>query len=77
MVEWDKEDYDMFIDYCDAIDHTTVRQIRKEHRKITPRNLTFLLLYEMGKNDEDIRRIMALSPEGLRSMRFRINHDSD
>ena len=77
MVEWDKEDYDMFIDYCDAIDHTTVRQIRKEHRKITPRNLTFLLLYEMGKNDEDIRRIMALSPEGLRSMRFRVNHDSN
>lgn len=77
MVEWEKEDYDMFIDYCDAIDHTTVRQIRKEHRKITPRNLTFLLLYEMGKNDEDIRRIMALSPEGLRSMRFRVKHNKD
>lgn len=77
MVEWDKEDYDMFIDYCDAIDHTTVRQIRKEHRKITPRNLTFLLLCSMGKSDEDIRQIMALSPEGLRSMRFRVNHNSD
>lgn len=77
MVEWSKDDYGMFINYYDAIDHSTVKILRDCHKNITPRNLSFLLLYEMGKNDDDIRRIMALSPEGLRSMRFRVKHDND
>lgn len=77
MVEWSKDDYEMFINYYDAVDHSTVKILRDCHKNITPRNLSFLLLYEMGKNDDDIRRIMALSPEGLRSMRFRVKHDND
>lgn len=77
MIRWSKEDYDMFIDYFDVINHPIVKKHRKEHKKLTPRTLTFLLLCSMGKSDEDIRQIMALSPEGLRSMRFRVNHDSN
>lgn len=75
MLEWSKDDYGMFINYYDAIDHSTVKKLRDCHKNITPRNLSFLLLYEMGKNDDDIRRIMALSPEGLRSIRYRVKHD--
>ena len=77
MIRWSKEDYDMFIDYFDVINHPIVKKHRKEHEKLTPRTLTFLLLCSMGKSDEDIRQIMALSPEGLRSMRFRVNHNSN
>lgn len=77
MIRWSKEDYDMFIDYFDVINHPIVKKHRKEHKKLTPRTLTFLLLCSMGKSDEDIRQIMALSPEGLRSMRFRLNHNSN
>ena len=77
MIRWSKEDYDMFIDYFDVINHPIVKKHRKEHKKLTPRTLTFLLLCSMGKSDEYIRQIMALSPEGLRSMRFRVNHDSN
>jgi hypothetical protein len=33
--------------------------------------LFYLILKELGYSDEDVRRIMVLSPEGLRSIRSR------
>lgn len=77
MIRWSKEDYELFIDYFDVINHPIVKKLRKEHHKLTPRTLAFLLLCSMGKSDEDIRQIMVLSPEGLRSIRFRLSHESD
>lgn len=77
MIRWSKEDYELFIDYFDVINHPIVKKLRKEHNKLTPRTLAFLLLCSMGKSEEDIRQIMVLSPEGLRSIRYRLNHESD
>ena len=72
MVEWDKDDYDMFIEYFDAIDHATVKRHRKEYRDLTSRALASLLLQDLGMSDDDIRNMMALSQNGLRSMKYRI-----
>ena len=72
MVEWTKDDYNIFIEYYNAIDHDTIKKYRKMYKNITPRNLVFLLLYDWGKSDDEICKMMALSPEGMRSMRFRI-----
>ena len=74
MVKWSKEDYDAFVDYYDAIDHPTVKRHKKEYKNLTPRSLTYLLLKDMGKSDDTVREIMGLSPEGLRSLRFRVSH---
>lgn len=72
--KWSKEDYDGFVDYYDAIDHPTVKRHKKEYKNLSQRTLTYLLLKDMGKSDDTIREIMGLSPEGLRSMRFRMKH---
>ena len=72
MVEWDKDDYDMFIEYFDAIDHATVKRHRKEYRDLTSRALASLLLQDLGMSDDDIRKMMVLSQNGLRSMKYRI-----
>lgn len=72
MVEWDKDDYDMFIEYYDAIDHATVKRHRKEYRDLTSRALASLLLQDLGMSDDDIRKMMVLSQNGLRSMKYRI-----
>lgn len=72
IVEWTKDDYNIFFEYYDAIDHDTIKKYRKMYKNITPRNLVFLLLYDWGKSDDEICKMMALSPEGMRSMRFRI-----
>ena len=72
MVEWAKDDYDMFIEYFDAIDHATVKRHRKEYRDLTSRALASLLLQDLGMSDDDIRKMMVLSQNGLRSMKYRI-----
>ena len=43
----------------------------------TVRNTFFLILYEMGKEDKDVRHIMGISQEAIRSTRFRIQKRVD
>jgi hypothetical protein len=49
-----------------------MKMVRKYHPK-TIHNTFFLLLYELGKEDKDIRQIMGITQEAIRSTRFRIN----
>ena len=39
--------------------------------KLTDHRLVYLILKELGKSDKQIRKIMVLSQEGLRTMRNR------
>ena len=36
------------------------------------RKIFFLILYEMGLEDRDVRRIMGITQEAIRSTRYRI-----
>ena len=36
------------------------------------KNTFFLILYEMGMEDKDVRRIMGITQEAIRSTRYRI-----
>ena len=38
----------------------------------TAHNTFFLILYEMGMEDKDVRRIMGITQEAIRSTRYRI-----
>ena len=49
---------------------TTVEWTNDDH------NTFFLLLYEIGKNDKEIRQIMGITQEAIRSTRFRIQKHS-
>lgn len=70
---WSNKEESLFNIYYGAINYQTYNRLRKVERKakLSAHNLFYLILKEMGKDDEEIKRIMALSPEGLRSLRNR------
>lgn len=72
-VEWTNKEEEYFNKYYAATHYQSYNRIRKVKRvtKLSAHNMFYLILKEMGKSDEEIKRIMVLSPEGLRSIRSR------
>ena len=71
---WSNDDYKCFIDYYKAIDFTAYSRILKKYQPKTAHNIFFLILYEMGMEDKDVRRIMGITQEAIRSTRYRIRN---
>ena len=69
---WSNDDYKCFIDYYKAIDFPAFCRIQKKYAPKTAHNIFFLILYEMGLEDKDVRRIMGITQEAIRSTRYRI-----
>ena len=69
---WANGDYKCFIDYYKAIDFPAFCRIQKKYAPKTAHNTFFLILYEMGMEDKDVRRIMGITQEAIRSTRYRI-----
>ena len=72
-VKWSSKEEKLFNNYYAAINYQTYNRLRKVKRtaNLSAHNLFYLILKEMGKTDEEIRSIMALSQEGLRTIRSR------
>ena len=74
-ITWTQDDFKCFIDFYKANYFSSyTRVVRKYHPK-TVHNTFFLLLYELGKEDKDIRQILNITQEAIRSKRFRINQN--
>ena len=74
-ITWTQDDFICFIDFYKANYFSSyMKMVRKYHPK-TIHNTFFLLLYELGKEDKDIRQIMGITQEAIRSTRFRINQN--
>ena len=69
---WSNDDYKCFIDYYKAIDFAAFCRLQKKYAPKTAHNTFFLILYEMGLDDKDVRRIMGITQEAIRSTRYRI-----
>ena len=72
---WSNDNYKCFIDYYKAIDFPAFCRIQKKYAPNTPHNTFFLILYEMGLEDKDVRRIMGITQEAIRSTRYRIQQN--
>lgn len=70
---WSSKEEDLFNKYYAATHYQSYNRLRKVKRatKLSAHNLFYLILKEMDKSDEEVRRIMGLSAEGLRSLRNR------
>ena len=73
---WSNDDYKCFIDYYKAIDFAAFCRIQKRYSPKTAHNTFFLILYEMGLEDKDVRRIMGVTQEAIRSTRHRIQQNT-
>lgn len=70
---WSHKEEEYFNKYYAATHYQNYNRLRKVKRttKLSAHNMFYLILKDMGKSDDEVRRIMALSPEGLRSIRNR------
>ena len=70
---WSHKEEECFNKYYAATHYQSYNRLRKVKRatKLSAHNMFYLILKDMGKSDDEVRRIMALSPEGLRSIRNR------
>ena len=70
---WSHKEEEYFNKYYAATHYQSFNRLRKVKRatKLSAHNLFYLILKDMGKSDDEVRRIMTLSPEGLRSIRSR------
>ena len=71
--DWSREEQDLFNYYYAATNYHRWNRLKKVKRvkETNPHNMFYLILKDMGKSDEEVKRIMVLSQEGLRSMRSR------
>jgi len=78
-LNWSYREEEYFNKYYAAIHYQNYNRLRKVKRvtKLSTHNMFYLILKEMGKSDEEIKRIMILSPEGLRSIRSRTRPQSE
>ena len=79
ILKWERSDDIYFVTYYEAINYKFSNRIRKTKRvaRLTPHNTIYLILKDMGKDDNEIMRIMVLTPEGLRSIRMRTRPIND
>lgn len=72
-VNWNYKEETLFNYYYAATHYQSYNRLKKVERvaKLSAHNMFYLILKDMGRDDGEIRRIMALSPEGLRSLRNR------
>jgi uncharacterized protein YoxC len=70
---WSSKEENLFNNYYAAINYQSYNRLKRVKRttKLSAHNLFYLILKEMGKSDEEVRRILGLSLEGLRTIRSR------
>lgn len=71
--DWSSKDQALFNNYYGAINYRTYNRLRKVKRatKLNAHNMFYLIMKEMYKDDKKVRRILGISPEGLRTLRSR------
>ena len=74
-IKWTQDDFKCFIDFYKASDFASYARIMRKHQDETTHNIFFLILQEIGKEDKDIRQILNISQEGIRSIRYRIRNN--
>lgn len=74
-VLWDTPDYAHFIEYYKILDFPFVVHLEKDYKHLTPQNQFFMILYQMGKDDKEVSRIIGINDSSIRSTKTRIKKD--
>jgi tetratricopeptide (TPR) repeat protein len=69
---WHKEDFNDFIEYYRLNNLQFVRHLEDDYKQLSPSNKFFMILYNMGKTDSDVKKILNLTNGALRTARSRI-----
>lgn len=70
--DWTTEQIRTFIGYYKVRNFALVNSLETEYDGLTPNQILFEILVDMGMSDSDIQRVMGISQTTIRSNRFRI-----
>lgn len=69
---WHKDDFISFIEYYRIQNLEYVLHLEKDYDSLSPKNKFFKILHHLGKSDEDISKIMVITPTTVRVTKKRI-----
>jgi hypothetical protein len=69
---WEDEDYFCFIEYFRIIDFNFVTHLEEDYNNLSNRNMMFMILFHMNKNDEEVAKIMRVSEDSIRMTKKRL-----
>lgn len=71
-VRWSKTDFIHFIEYYRIIDLPFVAHLEDDYNRLSPRYQFFMILYQMGMDDQRVARIMGVGDSTVRSIKTRV-----
>ncbi|MBR5037299.1 MAG: hypothetical protein IKX65_01055 [Prevotella sp.] len=72
VARWVKEDYTHFIEYYKLLDQSFVTHLENDYHQLSPRYQFFEILYHIGKDDQEVARIMGISNSTRRAIKTRV-----
>jgi DNA-directed RNA polymerase specialized sigma24 family protein len=66
------DDENSLIEYYSVSHYATFHEWTTGYNHLTARLYTYLILQDMGKQDDDIARILCISPSAVRSIKSRV-----
>ena len=72
-VRWNRNDFSDCIEYYRTQDAAFVTHMEQDYRHLSDKLVFFALMEHLGKTDEELQHLMAISQSTIRSYRSRIN----
>lgn len=70
---WHRSDFEDFIEYYKLLDFPFVAQAEESYSKLSPKNMFFLILCDMGKTNEEMMTILGVGASTIRTIRSRVS----
>jgi rRNA maturation endonuclease Nob1 len=71
---WHKQEFIEFIEYYRLNNHQFLQHLENDYKLMSPSNKFFMILYNMGKTDNDVKQIMGMTQGAIRTTRSRIKN---
>ena len=69
---WEDEDFYNFIEFYRMKDMSFITHLEEDYDRLSTRNIMFMILFHMGKNDEEVANIMGLAEDSIRMAKTRL-----
>lgn len=73
-LRWSRNDFTDCIEFYRTVDAAFVTHMEQDYRHLSSKYIFFALMEHLGKTDEELQHIMAISQNTIRSYRSRINN---
>ena len=73
VAKWSNDDYRCAMEYYRTVDGDFITLLEKDYEGLTVRNMLFATLRHLNKTDDELERILGVTPSALRAMKTRIS----